>query len=863
MTGRDDFSELISAFLDGEVTPEQQARVEERLVDNAEDRRLFEEMRAMRNGLQSLPRHELDRDLSEIVLRRAERAMLANEAPIPGEKSTEPPPVAEDRERSATAIVAHKPSSSEPPSSRPLIWFGLTVAAAVLVMTLARPWFDESREVANESTDETGLAAPPVPESSRSRYHNDAAADGVAREISSTVANETANANSTGTDELKTNHFFKKESQPGGEDAAGQRRLDEFGGQIVDKLDAAEDARWDTERDHERRATAEAGAPAQPPANQSDASRLATTTMALRPSQTAPGGIDQVEIPSDRVLLVRLDLSPEAVRARSFDRSLAHHEIHYGPAKQQWLKVREAFAEKDGEAGEVVDSVTLNGFQGQKVEQDLLARVDYSDMQLVIIDATEEKIQALLHDLEQHPESFPIVDVDPGSESAELKGVARKLAAAPRTALAARYSQQDGAAPADDSIADSRAAEIEELEEETVPQAEATRPPVTPAESPLARKPLTDDSAPVAESAAESELGAADAPMPPPAAELPSLPKARGTLGRDQTLPALAAAPARRPVRSREGGSQPHSGIAANPAPDALSEETAGAVDNDAPMDPAGSLREARGGGESNGGRSDPREFETRDNEKQTSAETKSRDRIGAGALAGKAPDSAEDTKKSKMANAPTETGAEGEPSADGPGSQAESGLDSRGVADAEEDGAFGVVPMPELRQSRQEKATRHDAPDDAHRGFAQRLEMPYRKSQTEIAKKRAEVDRAKTKKELADAADLDDHGGEGGVDGGSAPTPPLKTPRPTGDDDAGHAYSFKARNGVPSDSPAPERLVRVLFVIRTVEPVVDLAADVSAEEPPVSEARSLASPPAAAMEASEAEIEPASPAEP
>jgi hypothetical protein len=859
MTGQDDFSELISAFLDGEVTPEQQARVEERLVDNAEDRRLFEDMRAMRNGLQSLPRHELDRDLSEIVLRRAERAMLANEAPIPGEESAEPPPVAEDRERSAAAIVAHMPSPSEPSSRRPLIWFGLTVAAAVLVMTMARPWFDESREVADETTDEIGFAAPAGSESSRSRSPNDVAADGTVNGISPTAANKTANADSTDAEELKTNHFFQKEPQPGGEDVAGRRRLDEFSGQTVEGQDAADGTRWDIERDHERRETA--AAPAQPPANRPDASRLATTTMASRGNQVALGEIDQVEIPSDRVLLVRLDLSPEAVRTRSFDRSLSRHKIHYGPAKQQWLKVREALATKDGEAGELTDGVALNDFEGQEAGQDLLARVDYSDMQLVIVDATEEKVQALLHDLEQHPESFPIVDVDPGPESAELKGVARKLTAAPKTAPAARYSQQDGAAPAVDSLADSRAAGIEELEEEAMPQAEATLPPLTPAESPLARKPLMDDSAPTAESAAESELDAADEPMPPPAAELPALPKVRGTLGREETQPAPTAAPARQPVGSKAGPPGPDSGDAANSAPEALSEETAGEVDNDAPMDPAGSLREAREGGESIGGRSDPKEFETRDVEKQTSAGAQSRGGFGAGAVAGKAPGSAEDKKKSRIANAPTETDEEGEPSADGPESQTESKLDSRGVADAEEDDAFGVVPMPELRQRRHEEATRRATSGDAHRGFAQRLEMPYRKSQTEVAKKRAEVDRAKTEKELADAADLDDHGGEGG--GGSAPRAPLVTPRPAGDSGAGHAYSFKDRYEVPSDSPVPERLVRVLFVIRAVEPVVDLAADVPAEEPPVSEARSLAGPPAAAMEASEAEIEPASPAEP
>lgn len=67
--------ELISAFLDGELTAEEQALVEQTLMDSVEQRHVFEELRALRGGLQSLPTHKLPADFSQRVLRKAERAM--------------------------------------------------------------------------------------------------------------------------------------------------------------------------------------------------------------------------------------------------------------------------------------------------------------------------------------------------------------------------------------------------------------------------------------------------------------------------------------------------------------------------------------------------------------------------------------------------------------------------------------------------------------------------------------------------------------------------------------------------------------------------------------------------------------------
>src|ERR1700686_4983185 len=70
--------ERISAYLDGELSADEQTRFEERLAESAELRQLVEELRALRGSLDLLPRHRLEADFADRVLRRAEREMLVS-----------------------------------------------------------------------------------------------------------------------------------------------------------------------------------------------------------------------------------------------------------------------------------------------------------------------------------------------------------------------------------------------------------------------------------------------------------------------------------------------------------------------------------------------------------------------------------------------------------------------------------------------------------------------------------------------------------------------------------------------------------------------------------------------------------------
>ena len=75
--------ELLSAYLDGELAPEERARVESRLASDPEARHLLEELRAASKALQGLPSAAIDHSLREAVLERVAKATNSDDdAPI-------------------------------------------------------------------------------------------------------------------------------------------------------------------------------------------------------------------------------------------------------------------------------------------------------------------------------------------------------------------------------------------------------------------------------------------------------------------------------------------------------------------------------------------------------------------------------------------------------------------------------------------------------------------------------------------------------------------------------------------------------------------------------------------------------------
>lgn len=128
--------ELISAYLDGELTGQDLARAEQLLASQPDSRQMLEELTALRASLKSLPQHKLGPDFAESVLRRAEREML--QPGVTGVSAAEAGgPALPDP--AATWKAEVPPILSMSRWTRPLIWSALATAAAIAVMMFSPP----------------------------------------------------------------------------------------------------------------------------------------------------------------------------------------------------------------------------------------------------------------------------------------------------------------------------------------------------------------------------------------------------------------------------------------------------------------------------------------------------------------------------------------------------------------------------------------------------------------------------------------------------------------------------------------------------------------------------------------------------
>ncbi|HQU43750.1 MAG TPA: zf-HC2 domain-containing protein [Pirellulales bacterium] len=123
--------ELLSAYLDGELTADERARVERMLAEQPESRQLVDELRAMKTSLERMPRARLGHDFADQVLRQAEKELLTTGgAEAAGGDGASRVELAERGERRGGFTWQRM--------RRPLIWASLTLAAGLAIMFLDR-----------------------------------------------------------------------------------------------------------------------------------------------------------------------------------------------------------------------------------------------------------------------------------------------------------------------------------------------------------------------------------------------------------------------------------------------------------------------------------------------------------------------------------------------------------------------------------------------------------------------------------------------------------------------------------------------------------------------------------------------------
>ena len=188
--------ELISAYLDGELSADEQRRVERLLTESAEYRQLYDELRALHNSFESLPRYRLPDDLSQHVLRRAEQELLRDRAQTQAAGNVAAGNVAAGNVAADRAAAGSNANASDiaangdapdmhvvraPETDRPgyrprgwrAVFWPVMVAAAALVMMFFGPKArDGRREIARAPAEADRFAK--VPAGSNEAESNDA-----------------------------------------------------------------------------------------------------------------------------------------------------------------------------------------------------------------------------------------------------------------------------------------------------------------------------------------------------------------------------------------------------------------------------------------------------------------------------------------------------------------------------------------------------------------------------------------------------------------------------------------------------------------------------------------------------------------
>jgi hypothetical protein len=131
--------ERISAYLDGQLPPDERTQFEDELARNGELRQVVEELRGLHDSLQELPRHRLNDDFALHVLRRAERAMLSDPHAVGAGANGSSANVSSANDAHVVRAGAGDSFQDARKSRRPWIWAAIVVAAAIVVMVYNPP----------------------------------------------------------------------------------------------------------------------------------------------------------------------------------------------------------------------------------------------------------------------------------------------------------------------------------------------------------------------------------------------------------------------------------------------------------------------------------------------------------------------------------------------------------------------------------------------------------------------------------------------------------------------------------------------------------------------------------------------------
>ncbi len=383
--------ELLSAYLDGELTVAERARVEQFLADSPAARQTLEELRSVSMAVQSLPELRVGEDLSGAVLRQAERAILTG----PGERQ----PRGGAERASPTSVQRWRALLRRVVTSRGFAWAGTAVAIALLIMLSGFPERGRERDVVRAP--EPRVRAPARDAVAELRASDEAAVPEPedARLPAAAPARPARPAPAKAAPLLEAPAAVREAPPP-----APAKPLAE--GEVAPEMAEAPEA---------PEAPRQRAAPLPPGVERLETPAVAGTLRA--PERRAAA------VPADQpVLLVQCDITPEAARQGAFDRVLAEQQIalHDGRADSARAEPAGRPRRAPRPADEPLDRVP------QELAEAEAADVALDDtFDVVYVEATPEQVTATLDQLAQLPDQFLAVSVKPAPGMASQQALTR------------------------------------------------------------------------------------------------------------------------------------------------------------------------------------------------------------------------------------------------------------------------------------------------------------------------------------------------------------------------------------------------------------------------------------------------------
>jgi hypothetical protein len=388
-------NELLSAYLDGELTAAEQADVERLLAADPAARQLLDELRTLSSALQSLPQQKLDEDLSVEVLRVAERRMLTEGEPSDTASSPDAPtPLSRINLRRFV-------------NPRSIIWTSLVVIFGVLIS------IDEHRQQAPVADRKLARATDADNDKSPAKFHRPAPTIRAASKPSDAPTQPEWHA--APEDERKAESMARLSKAPAERSAmkiASEKATPREGEEVAL---AAKSAPRENEIANDSARTLATAPPLTP-----HRAKAAKGSFAFRKSGVSGGSNDQageqqIAVPAVQVLVVYCDITPEAAKLKSFDKLLEANGIawHRETASEGKQAVdRYGHDKKDvGAANKVAGKSPSN--IGGRGDADLQKAMAAENADFVFVEATPAQVKAALAGLEAQPDVFVSVSVKP------------------------------------------------------------------------------------------------------------------------------------------------------------------------------------------------------------------------------------------------------------------------------------------------------------------------------------------------------------------------------------------------------------------------------------------------------------------